>query len=264
METIRYGIFATEGSLAISLPKEELDKFVDSDGLGELSIKCKTILPSYTLLHYCEELMQSFIKIQSLINLVDIINEYEIPLNNFFIRTQSKELLPYEELNSSETSTLSFEKASETNFICLIFDNECNKEFFEQFKKAQRPDIYVRGQDCLYPLYDFKRKNAIHLKSLSINSPGLMTFIGALGSIVTVYCNLQKDHREDILFQSQLSGNLLQNADRIANLYKQLDDPNTPEQIKTYIRSILDGVMAKQSQIVNTLGIEQISIDEIV
>ena len=91
-----------------------------------------------------------------------------------------------------------------------------------------------------------------------------MTFIGALGTIVSIYCNLQKEHRDDILSQSQLSGNLLQNTERISNLYKQLNDPNTPEQMKTYIRSILNPVMAKQSQIINTLGINQISIDEIV
>ncbi|MBP3742149.1 MAG: hypothetical protein J6J00_04105 [Treponema sp.] len=264
METIRSGIFATNGDVAFTLPKEELEKFINSDKLGLLSLKCKSILPSYTLLHYCEELMQTFIKMQSLLNFVDIINEYKVPLENFYIRTQSKELLPYEELNSSEISTLSFDKANETSFICLIFDNECNKEFFEQFKKTQRPDIYVKLQDCLYPLYDFKQKKSVHLKSLSINSPGIMTFIGALGTIVSIYCNIQKEHRDDILSQSQLSGNLLQNTERISNLYKQLNDPNTPEQMKTYIRSILNPVMAKQSQIINNLGINQISIDEIV
>ena len=127
METIRSGIFATNGDVAFTLPKEELEKFNNSDKLGLLSLKCKSILPSYTLLHYCEELMQTFIKMQSLLNFVDIINEYKVPLENFYIRTQSKELLPYEELNSSEISTLSFDKANETSFICFIFYNECNK-----------------------------------------------------------------------------------------------------------------------------------------
>ncbi len=124
METIRNGIFTTTGNIALSLSKEELDKFVDSDKLGLLTIKCKTILPSYTLLHYCEELIQTFIKVQSMCNFVDIINNYAIPLNNFFIRTQSKDLFPYNDINSSKTTTLSFDKANQMNFICLVFENK--------------------------------------------------------------------------------------------------------------------------------------------
>ncbi len=156
---------------------------------------------------------------------------------------------------------LSYSEAKSKEFCCLIHKDTINSEFFDIFKKLQRPDIYLSINDCLYPLYDINQKNAIHLKSLSVNSPGKMSFLGAIDTLASTYKNLQDNKRAEIIFQSQLSGELLHTLEAYASLQSKLNTPNIPAGARNYIESMSNEILAKQTQLATYLHIKEISLD---
>ena len=261
MKTIRPGIFGTAGDIALSMDYEKIDSYLNKQRNAVLTLKCKYILPSYTLLHYCEEFIQTFLKQQTLSNLLDIINEFDVSLSSIYISTKHKELLPYNIKDNSKTNLLSYHDAKFKDFCCLIHNETINSEFFDIFKKLQRPDIYILMDDYLYPLYDINQRSAIHLKSLSVNSPGTMSFFGSIDSLSSTFKNLQDNKRADILFKSQLSGELLNTLERYASLQSKLNSSNIPDGARIYIESLSKEILAKQSQLATYLNIKEMSID---
>lgn len=261
MKSIRKSNFGTVSDLSLSITQEEIEKYIDNQRLGLLTLKCKYVYPSWTLLHYGEQLVQTSLKIQSLFTLLDYFIDLHIDFNTIFIRNSYKEILPTNNLESSKTELVPYDEIEDSNYTSLIKNNEINQYFFDIFKNTCRPDIYIAMEKGLYPIYDIKQKNAIHLKNISVNSPGILGFLGALDPLTASYCRLKEEDRKKILFSSQLSEQLLKNMEHMISLDEKLNSPNVTPQMKIYIQNMLDALMMKQAQLVKQLNIKEISFD---
>lgn len=137
--------------------------------------------------------------------------------------------------------------------------------FFEQFRKVQRPVVhFVQQYEPPILLFDHFGRDALQLKALSFNSPFETAFNGIVGLIeLLLKQNMQREAHEleQKLRTLDLGLKTLELAEKIAHIYKVIEDPATSYPVKQFLLSTLNGVLDQQAKLNSSMGISRIDFE---
>jgi hypothetical protein len=108
--------------------------------------------------------------------------------------------------------------------------------FWQSFNRLKRSDVLVKLQDCWVPLYDSSYQIAVQLRKITVESPAEI-IIQSLKPIVEIWKTLQE--KEEIKLKNDFNINKLslENLKLIMEIAKDLNSPDLPPLIKSYIQN---------------------------
>lgn len=137
--------------------------------------------------------------------------------------------------------------------------------FFEHFRKVQRPVVhFVQQYEPPVLLFDHFGRDALQLKELSFNSPFETAFNGIVGLIeLLLKQNMQREAHEleQKLKTLDIGLKTLELAEKIAHIYKVIEDPSTSYPMKQFLLSTLNGVLDQQAKLNSSMGITRIDFE---
>ena len=126
------------------------------------------------------------------------------------------------------------------------------------FSYKHRPLVLVLKDDFWFPIYNYTFNSSVVLKSISVNSPAIITLLTGLSIAIGIVLSLRKDEREEKLTNAQIhyynsaaEKELAEKRLAEERLHQLINDPTVLSEAKTYLR---DNALYLQNNIKNKLN----------
>jgi hypothetical protein len=174
--------------------------------------------------------------------------------SDFFVALKSEELFP------SDSNSLIFSNNSE-KFLMLATKNDNPDEFWRIIKDYIRPIVFYTGDDEPIKLVDYTDEDAIKIIKLSYNSPPTWDIQGAINGLIDIASAGNRREMEEENHISNLIGNGIENAEKLARASQVVNDPKTPAGVKHYANNLLEELTKKQEKLNQKLDVRINNID---
>ena len=213
-----------------------------------ITLKCSHELLPWSITHYCSTTISNFMKLNTLLSMVDYINQ-GIPLENFCIDIYPKNLYEFEMESYSE------EQIKDRR---ILFDTKSVDEnkFWKYFYNKERPNVLVKIQNTWYPLYDDKSREAFKIKKIEVNSPAKFTFEGLGESINSLRFGKDREIRNTRDSEIEQLGKLI-------DIQTKLDNSSMLPEHKKVMQAKIDLILNNQKELNDKTGISEVEIKHV-
>ena len=225
------------------------EKKVDS-----LVVEGKYNLPSWTLIHYCHETINTSIKLNIISLIVDLVKKGK-KFSDFSIIPYSFDLYP----NKTQKS---FTEKQSKKFISIEEDSFIDCEFWRILKKVDRPYVLIKDEEKWEPLLDFEDNINLKIKSIIVNSPPKITFEGIGSTINDLRFGKEREVRTARESDLRQMSQAMDNFSKLLSITEQLENANISQGNKAYLRQLYANIVLKQIDLNERLGINPRQVNE--
>jgi hypothetical protein len=242
-----------------------VDEVLDKAIVARISLYCKYEIPTWTLLQYCKKTLSTAIKFTTILNMLELIKNGKSS-NDFAIEIGSKELYPvigniekYKEYFINKY--YKYSEKWERSLVKLLSKDNDSREFWHLISNQERPNVLVKDLSAWLPIYQENKRTATYIKSISVNSPPLISLEGMGEVINDLRFGKEREIRTEIDWQNKQISNAVANISKILDSSAKLNDPMIPDGIRAYAKEIYASLLIKQQNLNERVGLDSAKIE---
>ncbi|MCL6358129.1 hypothetical protein EXT68_22165 [Pectobacterium parmentieri] len=224
---------------------------VDShnNDFGRLRLVSHDSFPVWSIVHYLNRLSMTYFKLLTIQRVCEALAE-GCEDDELIISEESAKLI------SNELFTFNDSKSYR------VFSNkvENHEQFWSIIKKHHRPVVFRRQGNSFSPLFDISRDDLI-INRLTVTSPPDITITGVGTTITDLYYAAEREERLRQDHQNRQIGQTIRNVNDLASAQAMLNNPNINPGMKVYVEAILQGLLERQVELNQEMGLSPMQID---
>lgn len=240
--------------------------------ISEVKIRgTKTIgMPIWMINNYIKATCDNYAKLVYIMNIIDIFSNKESNIIDIGISTESVPIIQdgkdfenklIDHVTGSVIEHTIGPNANKEKYCLISRANERKKDFWYYFSSCERPICFAITQDNeVILLYNPRGNEGIKVCDISYHSPIDIGW-GGLGLCLELLFKDRNDRRLQEEHDAKMVTQAIQTVKEALSIEDMLQNSNLPENRKQYIKTMYDGIMAKQEKLNETLGIYQSGID---
>lgn len=217
-----------------------------NETLGVVKTESNISVPIWSVSNFLDNTISNYLKLITLRELNQKFIEGASD-QDFYISINSYDLFPMID---------DFHYA-ENQLIILTSKVKSAKDFWHYFKYLHRPVVLFKDTNSYNPLYEFDTRNALKIRSLSLNSPFTFSLQGALGVFADLFAGKLFVQRAN-----ERTAQSIQNLEGIIRTSHLIEDGRTPPGVRAFAVDQIENIMNKQARINEKLGINVVKILE--
>jgi len=214
-----------------------------NDGARQLRLVSESSYPVWSIVHYLNRLSTTYFKLLTIQRVCEALAE-GCADDDLIVAEESAKLVSNE----------AFAFDSSTLYRTLANKGESYKQFWDVIKKHHRPIVFRRSRDSFSPLFDISRDDLI-ITHLTVTSPPDITVTGIGTTISDLYYAAEREERQRQDHRNRQLGQAARNIGDLASSQAMLNNPNISPGAKAYLETLIFGLIDRQAELTQEMGL---------
>lgn len=216
--------------------------FLD-DGTAQLRLVSESSFPVWSIVHYLNRLSTTYFKLLTIQRVCEALGE-GCADDDLIVAEESAKLVSNE----------AFIFDPSTRYRPLANKGDNYREFWDVIKTHHRPIVLRRQFDIFSPLFDISRDDLI-ITRLTVTSPPDITVTGIGTTISDLYYAAEREERQREDHRNRQIGQAARNLGDLATAHAMLNNPNISPGVKAYLETLILGLIERQSELTEEMGL---------